>query len=54
MRPNQKTGDAMSVLDLANELEGQVVERLTELEPLIAEYNQLREATRRQLHAPGG
>lgn len=37
----------MSLLDQARELEGQVVERLNELEPLIAEYNQLRQLAER-------
>ena len=37
----------MSLLDQARELEGQVIERLTELEPLIAEYNQLRQLAER-------
>jgi hypothetical protein len=37
----------MSLLDQARQLEGQVVERLKELEPLIAEYNQLRQLAER-------
>jgi Winged helix-turn-helix DNA-binding len=37
----------MSLLDQARELEGQLVERLNELEPLIAEYNQLRQLAER-------
>src|SRR4051794_36742142 len=37
----------MSLLDQVHELEGQLVERLNELEPLIGEYNQLRELAER-------
>src|SRR6188472_906559 len=47
MPPNRTTGDAMSLLDQVGELEQQIVERLQELEPLIGEYNQLRQLAQR-------
>src|SRR5690349_19171369 len=36
-------GDAMTVLDQVRELEREVIDRLKELEPLIREYEELRE-----------
>jgi hypothetical protein len=44
---NPGGGPVMSVLDQLRDLERQVVSRLRELQPLVREYEQLRQAARR-------